>query len=286
MKLLHLGKPTEGDEFFYKRWETFGKVFKSLSEAANSVNEIEVVILDQYTIFDDQHLNIFPRLKYIISPTTGHTHLQYSQEKFSGDCLTLRGETEFLSGITTVADFTIYLMLRLAREVGPYPISLKGKKLGILGMGRIGKHVAERAMTMGMEVKEFDKGHNQYYLKGLFISCDFISVHLEENEQTKWMVSKNLLYNMKPTAYFINTARGSIVNESALMNALIKKKIQGAAVDVRESHYYLNSRTPNLIITDHIAGRALEDRIATDEFMVTKLKENLLYTIRKQTEMF
>lgn len=286
MKLLHLGKPTKGDQFFYKRWETFGKVFTSLSEAANDVNEIEVAILDQYTIFDDQHLNIFPRLKYIVSATTGHTHLQYTKENFTGICLTLKGETEFLDEITTVADFTIYLILKLAREVGPYPISLNGKKLGILGMGRIGRHVAERAMSMGMDVQEFDKEHTQYYLKGLFISCDFISVHLEETEKTRWLVSKNLLYNMKPTAFFINTARGSIVNESALMNALIKKKIAGAAVDVRQSDFYLNSRTPNLIVTDHIAGRVLEDRIKTDEFMVTKLKENLLYTIRKQTEMF
>ena len=177
-------------------------------------------------------------------------------------------------------------MLRLAREVGPYPISLNGKKLGILGMGRIGKHVAERAKVMGMEVQEFDREHDQYYLKGLFISSDFISVHLEENERTKWLVSKNLIYTMKPSSFLINTARGSIVNESALMNALVKKKIQGAAVDVRQSEFYLNSRTPNLIVTDHIAGRALEDRIKTDEFMITKLKENLLYTIKTQTEMF
>ena len=286
MKMLHLGKPTLGDKYFYERWETFGKVYKSLSEASNDLGNIEVVIIDQYTIFDDQHLNIFPILKYIISPTTGHTHIKYSRDQFNGELITLRNETEFLKNITSVSEFTIYLMLRLAREINPHPVSLHGKQLGILGMGRIGSHVAERARSMGMIVKEFDKQHNQYYLKGLFLSSDFISIHLEENDRTRCLVSKNLIYNMKPTAFFINTARGSIVNESALMNALIKGKIAGAAVDVRTNSYYLNERTPNLIITDHVAGRVVEDRIKTDEFVIGKLKEKLLDTIRPQIEMF
>jgi len=286
MKLLHLGKPTIGDNHFYKRWETFGKVYTSLSEAAHDLNQIEVVIIDHYTIFDDQHLDIFPILKYIISPTTGHTHLKFTPDKFKGKLLTLRGEKEFLNEICGVSEFTMYLLLRLCRELSPHPMLLKGKKIGILGMGRIGSQVATRAEAFGMEVREFDKKHNQYYLKGLFISCDFISVHLEENDHTRWLVSKNLIYNMKPTAFLINTARGSIVNESSLMNALIKKKIAGAAIDVKQSSYYLNEKTPNLIITNHIAGRAVEDRIRTDEFIIKKLRDELLQTIRIQTEMF
>lgn len=286
MKLLHLGKPTLGDDHFYKRWETFGKVYTSLTDAAHDLNQIEVVIIDQYTIFDDQHLDIFPILKYIISPTTGHTHIRFTPDNFSGEVLTLRGEKEFLNEICGVSEFTIYLMLRLCRELSPHPRLLNGKTLGILGMGRIGSQVAVRAKALGMNVKEFDKQHNQYYLKGLFISCDFISVHLEENDKTRCLVSKNLIYNMKPTAFLINTARGSIINESSLMNALIKQKIAGAAIDVKESSYYLNDKVPNLIITNHVAGRAVEDRIKTDEFIIRKLRDKLLETIRVQTEMF
>jgi phosphoglycerate dehydrogenase-like enzyme len=286
MKLLHLGKPTLGDPHFYKRWETFGKVYTSLSDAANDLNQIEVVIIDHYTDFDDQHLNIFPILKYIISPTTGHTHLRFTPEKFNGEVLTLRGEKEFLEKICGVSEFTIHLMLKLCRELSPYPTLLNGKTIGVLGMGRIGTQVATRAEAMGMKVREFDKKHNQYYLKGLFINCDFISIHLEENTATRWLVSKNLIYNMKPSSFLINTARGSIINESALMNALIKKKIAGAAIDVKESNYYLNDKVPNLIITNHVAGRAIEDRIRTDEFMIRRLRDKLLETIRVQTEMF
>ena len=78
---------------------------------------------------------------------------------------------------------------------------------------------------------------------------------------------------MKPSAYLINTSRGSVIEDTALINAIKLKFIAGAAVDVATSEELERLNRPNFIYTPHIAGRALEDRISTDEFIIKKLKK-------------
>ena len=116
------------------------------------------------------------------------------------------------------------------------------------------------------------------------MGADFISVHLDENPTTRWLVSKELIYSMKRSAFLINTSRGSVINERALMRSLIKGKIAGAAIDVRSHNIYLNEKVPNLIISEHIAGRCLEDRISTDEFIIEKLKTEVLRGLSPRLE--
>ena len=283
MYVLNLARPTQGDINFYKRWETFGQVFGNFKEVQNKLNAIDVLVVDQYTTIDDNHLRLFPNLKYICSPTTGHTHLIYDDQKHI-KTFTLRGEVKFLEGITSVAEFTLFLILRLAREVSQHPIRLKGKTLAIIGFGRIGEQVANIGQAFGMKIKTYDKLDSIHHLKSIFMGADFISVHLDENPTTRWLVSKELIYSMKRSAFLINTSRGSVINERALMRSLIKGKIAGAAIDVRSHNIYLNEKVPNLIISEHIAGRCLEDRISTDEFIIEKLKTEVLRGLSPRLE--
>ena len=284
MIVLNLAKPTINDPNFYKRWEVFGKVYKSLDLSKPDVEKAEILVVDQYTEVDLQHIKLLPNLKFIASATTGHSHLKFNPDDHSFKLVTLRGDTYFLEKITSVAEYTTLLMLRCARELSPNPFKLSGKRIGVIGNGRIGSQVATICEAMRMKVSTYDKANNTYDLMNIFSESDFISIHLEENEETKNMIGWSLIKSMKKTAYLINTARGSIINEVALMDALSKGKIGGAALDVVERKVFINEHLPNLILTDHVAGRCLEDRIETDNHIIQKI--NLLITCDESTAGF
>ncbi|CUH95295.1 hypothetical protein P22_1365 [Propionispora sp. 2/2-37] len=147
-------------------------------------------------------------------------------------------------------------------------ITFKNKKFGLVGLGKIGKRVAEKAYGMGMKVLVYDPFADEAAFKNytritsleeLFTACDFISIHVPPLASNKGLISKKLFGMMKPTAYFINIARGEIIDENALIEALQQKKIAGAALDV----YYtepLPKESPlvkldNVILTPHLAGQ-------------------------------
>ena len=271
MIVLNLAKPTKNDPNFYKRWEVFGKVYKTLDLSKNDIEQTEILVVDQYTNVDLQHIKLLPNLKFIASATTGHTHLKFNPKDHPFKLVTLRGDTNFLDKITSVAEFTLLLMLRCARELSPNPFKLSGKRIGIVGYGRIGEQVGAICESMRMKVATYDKRNSLYDLMNIFSESDFISIHLEENDETKNMIGWSLIKTMKKNAYLINTARGSIINEVALMDALAKGRIGGAALDVVERKTFINDHVPNLILTNHVAGRCLEDRIETDKYIIQKI---------------
>jgi len=152
-------------------------------------------------------------------------------------------------------------------------LSVYGKTLGIIGMGRIGQAIAHRALAFGMTVqyynrhrlsREIEEQYRATYisLERLLKESDFISLNAPSTPETLHMIGKKEFEMMKPTAFFVNTSRGFLVDESDLVEALTNKTIAGAAIDVvsREpmdgSEYILNA--PNLIITPHIGGSSLD----------------------------
>lgn len=165
-----------------------------------------------------------------------------------------------LSNANSVAEHTIGFVIACARNMircdrefrnGNFEIrnqlngwDLEGKTLGLLGTGRIGTMVAKKA-THGLDMKVIgfdpfvtqDKVASEITLVDwdyLFKNADFISVHMPATEKTKNIIGKKEFEMMKPTAYFINCARGEVVNEPALIEALKAKKFAGAALDVFE----------------------------------------------------
>lgn len=149
-----------------------------------------------------------------------------------------------------------------------------GKTLGLVGFGRIGRAVARRARGFGMRIIYTDAvraplqaevEHNAEFvsMEQLFTQADFISLHVPLLPETRGLVSTKLLSIMKPTAYLINTSRGPVVDEAALVAALESHKLAGAGLDVYEKepqvHPGLVNRT-DVILAPHIASASVETR--------------------------
>ena len=149
---------------------------------------------------------------------------------------------------------------------------LRGKSLGIVGYGSIGKRVGRIARAIGMalliydpyvgeiEIEEFGV-HKVGSLKDLMCESDFVSCHLKVTSETVGCISREMIACMKPTAYFINTSRSAILDERALIEALRERRIAGAALDVYEkepivSNHPFITELDNVVITPHIAGAA------------------------------
>jgi len=155
-------------------------------------------------------------------------------------------------------------------------VELHNKNLGIIGLGRIGSEVAKRARAFGMNVYAYDPyiseekaktlGVAKASLDGIIKNCDYITVHLPLTEETKDLISEEELSAMKPTAFLINCARGGVVNEAALANALKEKKIKGAALDVFEKEPPAADnpllKLDNIVVTPHLGASTDEAQVS------------------------
>ncbi|PIR86467.1 D-glycerate dehydrogenase [Candidatus Kaiserbacteria bacterium CG10_big_fil_rev_8_21_14_0_10_43_70] len=204
----------------------------------------------------------------------------------------------------TVAEHTVTLMCALAKRVveadsfvragkyegwGPMMFlgsDLKGKTLGVLGAGRIGTRVAEIAHNgFGMSVIYYDIKHSEYIEKGasaefretpeeVLKDADFVTMHVPLLDSTTHLINKERLEMMKTSAYLVNTSRGPVIDEVALVNALKNKKIRGAALDVFENEPKLAeglSDLDNVIITPHIASATDETRGKMSEIVAQNI---------------
>lgn len=189
------------------------------------------------------------------------------------------------------AELTIALLLDLARGITRSHVimqqkqerwgvlenigtSICGKTLGIIGFGRIGRAVAKRALAMGMRIvyysrtkqsEAIEKEYKATYLplNELMQTADFISLHTPLTPHTHHLIGKNELSLCKPTAYLINTARGAVLHEEALIQTLQQEKIAGAALDVYEFEPQVSDslRTlSNVVLVPHIGTATRETR--------------------------
>ncbi len=201
-----------------------------------------------------------------------------------------------------VAELTVALMLMLARRLPeaqrfvdkrlwgragaavPMGTDLKGKTLAIVGMGRIGCEVAQRALAFGMRVVYYDVSPAATAPSGVMhVSSlgdalgqgDFVSLHTNLTLQSQHLIGARELAQMKPTAYLVNTSRGGVVDQAALYEALRAGRIAGAALDVLEEEPPPADEPlltlPNVIITPHIGTATRETRSAMIELAVRNL---------------
>ena len=150
--------------------------------------------------------------------------------------------------------------------------SLKGATLGLVGMGRIGSRVADFGRFMGMKIlytartpkpEQARLGAVQCSLTELMKQADFVSLHCPHTPETDGMINRALLDLMKPTAYLINTARGRVVDERALMNSLRERRIAGAGIDVFLGEPQVNPEwagIPNVVLTPHVGSNTVQAR--------------------------
>lgn len=190
------------------------------------------------------------------------------------------------------AELTFGLMSAVARNIGFYNtklripnslswglydnlgISLYGKTLGILGMGRIGQAVAKRALAAGMNIiyhnrnkieNILEKKYSAKYVsfEDLLAQSDFLTLHAPATRETKHIINKQSIDKMKNNAILINVARGSLVDEVALIEALKSKKLFGAGLDVFENEPHINSellKLENVVLTPHAGTQTFEAR--------------------------
>ena len=199
-----------------------------------------------------------------------------------------------------VAELVFALMLAFARRIPQADASMRagrwekkklqgaelhGKTLGIIGTGRIGQAVAERAKAFGMKLLLFDIKPNQEFasrigaeyveLKHLLAESDFVTIHVPLLPETKHMIGEKELALMKPTAVLINTSRGAVVDERALARALRSGQIAGACLDVYEREPPVGSpllECTNTVLTPHIGASTVEAQRAAALIIASKLR--------------
>lgn len=191
----------------------------------------------------------------------------------------------------TTADFAWTLLMAVARRIGEgeqlarsgnwkgwdldqlVGMDVWGKTLGLVGFGRIGRAVARRAAGFQMKViysdairapldveKELKAEHRDF--NTVLADADFVSVHVPLLAETRGLFDGAKFSRMKPTAFLINTSRGSVVDEAALVHALETGKLAGAALDVYENEPFIlpGLKRPNVVLAPHIASASLETR--------------------------
>ncbi|MCC8174571.1 MAG: dihydrofolate reductase [Odoribacter sp.] len=159
-------------------------------------------------------------------------------------------------------------------------VGLEGKTLGIIGMGRIGKSVAQKAEAFGMKIiyhnrKHEVKGYERKELEDLLKDSDFISIHTPLTESTHHLLNKEKLSLLKESAFVINTSRGAVIDEKELTNFLKEKKIAGAALDVFEYEPHITEelyKMDNVVLTPHLGTATYEGRLAMAEEALNNIK--------------
>jgi D-3-phosphoglycerate dehydrogenase len=235
--------------------------------------EAVVAIVEPYTseVFDGA-----PKLRHIARVGVGYDAVDIPSATAHGVLVTNTPG----ANATAVADFAMGLLLAVARHIPTFDRDVRQgvwqsklgadvwqATLGIVGLGNIGRGVARRARGFDMRVLAHEPYPDQAFvreqgielvsLERLFAESDFLSLHVPASAETAHLVNARLLGLMKPTAYLINSARGALVDEDALYEVLVRKKIAGAALDVREMEPPDNTRfaaLDNVVLAPHAAG--------------------------------
>lgn len=167
-------------------------------------------------------------------------------------------------------------------------MGIMNKTMGVVGLGRIGRWVARLALGLGMEVVYHSRSRNEEFelaneveyrsLRELLKESDVVSLNVPLSEETKGMIGKEELGLMKKTAILINTARGEIVDEKALIEKLEKKEIGGAGLDVYEDEINIPKKLkdlPNVVLTPHTGSATIEARLQMTDLLVKGIKSVL-----------
>jgi D-3-phosphoglycerate dehydrogenase len=255
-------------------------------------------------------LGAAPRLRVISTATTGLDHIDLKAMRDRDiEVLSLRGENEFLRGATATAEHTWALLLALMRRIPQASAAVRrgewdrdafrgreldGKRLGIIGLGRIGERVARYGQAFGMEVRAFDRYREDWpddlirmpTLETLLETSDVLTIHIPSNEDTRGMIGRRQLSRLPSGAVVVNTARGPVMDGAAVADFVKSGRLAGAAVDVVEGEtaaggvgsdpLLIAARDlEQIVITPHIGSATAESVEKTEVFMARKLADFL-----------
>lgn len=286
-KIIYLGG-IDGYESTSDELSKYGSVVHIQTEADLAINIRDAVAIIDASMkyhLSDIILSQAKKLRVISCATTGSDHIDKNIliEK-SIDLFTLKDDKDVLQDLTPAAELSWALLLACARnlikaslhvkdglwqrELFP-SIMLKGRVIGLVGFGRIGSWMARYAEAFGMKVITYDPYQAEFpsYVKSvnleeLIIKSDFVSVHVHLTEETTKLISRELFSKMKKNVVLINTSRGAILDEEALLHYLKDGKISAAGLDVLSGEPDISNHplvaysklNHNLIITPHCGG--------------------------------
>ena len=276
-------------------------------------NSYEIIVTRLGIRIDRTCMDLQSRLLFIVSATTGLNHIDIEvARKKNIKIISLQGESEFLSSIKSTAEHTWALLMAMVRNLRssssellkgkwvrtPFICDeLNGKKLGIIGYGRLGQIVAGYGVAFGMDVLVNDtqkiatiKSDRIFIveLNKLLAESDYVMLMISWSKNNERFMNQDRFDLMKHGSYFVNTSRGELIDENALLQALKSGKLKGAALDVLQddsswdgdiqgSFPLINYFTTqsNLIITPHIGGYGKESIARTRMFVTNKLIKEL-----------
>ncbi len=265
-------------------------------ELLTAIRDYNVLIVRSRTKVRRDLIDAAQNLKIIARVGVGLDNIDVDYAKSKGIEVVNAEE----AAMSAVAELVIGLMVCLARGIARADsamkqgrwiknelmgIELRGKYLGVIGMGKIGTRVARLARALGMNIIAYDVvkldpmlvrelGIVVTDLDTLLKSADFVTLHVPLNDTTRHMIDAARLAMMKSSAYIINTARGAVIDEQALLNALKEGRIAGAALDVFEVEPPTNMELislPNVICTPHIGAQTREAQALAASIIAEKI---------------
>ncbi|MFW9807725.1 MAG: hydroxyacid dehydrogenase [Candidatus Thorarchaeota archaeon] len=265
----------------------------------DQIKGFDCVVVRSATKITREVIESADSLKLIVRAGVGLDNVDLEAAKEKG--IEVRNTPE--APTVSVAELVFALMFALARNIPQADSSMKDerwekkkltgtelwkKSIGIIGFGRIGCEVASRAKALGMDVLCYDvldieqvcadMGTKRCGIDELITNADYITLHVPLIPQTKGLIGEKEFKRMKKTAFLINTARGGVVDEKALLKALNDGDIAGAALDVFENEPPLDWKLvkhPKLIATPHLASSTEEAQVRVGELTADKVIEGL-----------
>jgi phosphoglycerate dehydrogenase-like enzyme len=234
---------------------------------ADAVRDADVILPSNAPI-DAAAIAAAPRLRLIQQPAAGTERIDRAAARARGIPICNAPATNHVA----VAEHALYLLLALARRaptaarafadraIGvPLGIELAGRTLGVIGMGRAGTALADRARALGMTVIGLGRGGDTH---AFFAACDAISIHCPLDDTTRGLVGADALAALRPGALVVNVARGGVIDRDALVGALARGMLGGVGLDVHwdepadpDDPLYAD---PRVIATPHVAGSTEE----------------------------
>lgn len=262
-------------------------------EDVQQIRDCEAISVFIYSKIDENIIREMPNLKLIATRSTGFDHIDLESCKKLG--ITVCNVPSY--GENTVAEHTFALILSISRRLrmafgqfergfsmeGLMGFDLKGKTIGVIGTGQIGLHVIRIAKGFGMDVLAYDvrqtkilsevMGFKYTSLEDLLSKSDIITLHVPYNKYTHHLLNKDTFKLVKKGAVLINTARGGLVDTEALIQALDKKTLAGAGLDVIEGEELIVEEKQLLYDPKNIEALV---NLAKDHILLSK--DNVVFT--------
>lgn len=317
MKIVILDADTLGNDLDFSALERFGevKVYKKTDDyqVVTRISDADVIIVNKIKLNRD-NLKDAKNLKLICETATGYDNIDinYCWQQEIGVCNIKGYSTESVAQVTFAMALELLTHLRQYINTvkngtytnGTAPLctvpafhEISGLTWGVIGYGAIGRRVAQLASAFGCKVLVYNRTdrempYDNVSVNELLENSDIVSVHIPLNDETKSFIGQDELKRMKNSAILINVARGAVVDEQAVTDAIINREIAGVGIDVYskepmtlDSPYNAIAGCDNVVLTPHMAWGAYESRVRCIKEVEKNIETFLMGGVRNRVDL-